>query len=324
MVRNEIDILPAFLQHVHALFDHVVLMDHGSVDGSKEIMALAVLERKNWRLWHVKESGYYQEAFCGFAMRWLFQHTDAEVVMFLDADEFVSVHSRTLFDAICLASWEQAFIASFPWNSCLPLRPGAAIYHGCEHWRKKGAASGSKIAVPRTVYDKHPNLRPGLGNHAALLGEKAMPAQVVGKLWHFPLRSVEQFKRKIVLGSLAVAMRGEDLSGSRHHWLEACRNLAHDGLDEMDMLGMAASYSERDAAHYRLTYNDLTEAGYSKTALQVANKELNVRFDAPVLDPWEAMAAALIDFHQPNGRLLAPRDVRVSLTDNNLQVVSHG
>jgi len=34
LIRNEIDIIGTFLQHIDALFDHVVLMDHGSIDGT--------------------------------------------------------------------------------------------------------------------------------------------------------------------------------------------------------------------------------------------------------------------------------------------------
>ena len=41
MVRNEADILPAFLSHLRVLFDRIFVIDHMSTDGSREILEAA-------------------------------------------------------------------------------------------------------------------------------------------------------------------------------------------------------------------------------------------------------------------------------------------
>ena len=115
LLRNEIDILPTFLQHVAALFDHVVMMDHCSVDGSGDMLRLAAADRPGWHVWYVQEPGYFQEAFCSFAMRWIFQNTDADAVVFLDADELVQVQKRSMWDAVVWACCEQTFVGTMPW-----------------------------------------------------------------------------------------------------------------------------------------------------------------------------------------------------------------
>ena len=324
LLRNEIDILPTFLQHVAALFDHVVMMDHCSVDGSGDMLRLAAADRPGWHVWYVQEPGYFQEAFCSFAMRWIFQNTDADAVVFLDADELVQVQKRSMWDAVVWACCEQTFVGTMPWVACLPLRPGKPIYHGGEYWRATGKALGSKVIIPRTIYDRYPTIRPGLGNHVALLGEHAMPVNTVSQLLHFPLRSLEQMKQKIVTGCLSILAREDDIPSGRHHWFEAMRRLAHDELDEADMLGMAASYSERDAAYMRLPASELQHCGYTKSSLMVAHETLPLGDATWQADPWQIMAAAIADWKPKRSRIVPPRDVRLSLKDNKLTVAHYG
>ena len=325
MVRNEIDILPTFLQNVAALFDHVVMMDHCSVDGTGDMLRLAANGRDDWHVWYVEEAGYFQEAFCSFAMRWLFQNTDTDVVVFLDADELVNVQTRGMFDAIALACWEQALIGSLPWVSCLPLRPGKPIYHGCEFWRSGSKPTGSKVIVPKPVYDRYPSLRPGLGNHQIMLGERAMPVHVVGQLLHFPLRSLEQMKQKMVTGCLSILARDDHVPNDKHHWFQAMKRLAEDDLDEDDLLGMAASYGETNAAFYRLPQHEIAQAGYAKSHLMIAHETLPIGEATWHTDPWHIMAAAISRWTpKHHTRLVPPRDVRVALKDNRLTVANYG
>ena len=321
MIRNEADILPAFLRHIAALFDYAVLMDHGSIDGS-DTMQLVAAGIKGWQAWRVEESAYFQEAFCGFAMRWLFENTDTDAVVFLDADEFISVQTRRMLDTIVLACMEQKYVGSLPWLNCLPMRSGKMIYHGCEFWRTTGKPKGSKVIIPRTVWHDNPSLQPGLGNHVACVNERALSVNIVGNLLHFPLRSVEQMKRKIVTGSLSVLAREDHSGGKRHHWLEAMQRLAQSGLDTADMFGMAASYSEKDAAFFRLPEGEIPHCGYSRSNLMVANENMPIHYeDANPPDPWQVMAACMVDWHVRKPRLTAPRNVYVALKDDVLTVV---
>jgi hypothetical protein len=228
-----------------------------------------------------------------------------------------------MFDAVIGACVEQSFIGSLPWTQCMPLSEGAPIRHGCEHWRAAGKPVGAQIVIPRSLWYKHRQVRPGLGNHTAMLGAQALEARVIGQLAHFPLRSVEQMQRKIVLGCLSFLARGDDAASGRHHWFDAMRRLAIEGLDEADMFGMAASYSERDAAYRRLPAAEIPHCGFTKAYLSVAHETLNVDINVPAIEPWEAVAAAIADWRPQATRLLAPRDARVILKDNVI-AVQHG
>ena len=72
LIRNEIDIIGGFLQHLDALFDYALLMDHGSIDGTDRAIAAACARRPGWDMWHVEPVGYHQTAFNGFALRHCF------------------------------------------------------------------------------------------------------------------------------------------------------------------------------------------------------------------------------------------------------------
>src|ERR1700733_3710809 len=94
LVRNEIDIIGAFLQHLDALFDYALLMDHNSIDGTDRAIAAACARRAGWTMWHIDAVGYHQAAFSSMAVAHLMQKTDADVVLLLDADEFINVPDR--------------------------------------------------------------------------------------------------------------------------------------------------------------------------------------------------------------------------------------
>lgn len=98
-LRNEADVAPAFLAHLGALFDYALLMDHGSSDGTAALLASACRHRPGWRHWTVELAGNHQQAVANFAWRWLIEHTDADIVVPLDADEFIDVPDRPTLEA---------------------------------------------------------------------------------------------------------------------------------------------------------------------------------------------------------------------------------
>lgn len=89
MVRNETDIIGAFLRHLDALFDYAVLMDHGSTDGTDRAWEAACAQRPGWTMWHLEPVGYHQTTFNAFAMNHVMKTTDADAVIFMEADEFI-------------------------------------------------------------------------------------------------------------------------------------------------------------------------------------------------------------------------------------------
>jgi hypothetical protein len=52
-----------------------------------QILSEACQEYPGWRSWQIMASGFHQVSYSSFAMQALFEHSNADYVIFLDADE---------------------------------------------------------------------------------------------------------------------------------------------------------------------------------------------------------------------------------------------
>jgi hypothetical protein len=323
MLRNEIDILPAWIDHIAEMFDEVVIMDHGSIDGTYE--ALRDQSLIHMHLWQIEEPAYIQEAACAFAMRWLFQNTDVGAVVFLDGDEFIRTTGRRAFEAIVWSLCERRVIGSMRWMNCIaedmtrPLAIGDAVWKS-----KKHHTAVSKVLVPRSVYDVYPSTRPSLGNHSVLAHEQAMHQETIGFLYHFPLRSVEQYMTKMVGGALSLVARSGAPPEKHHHWLDAVRRIAAGPVTLDDVRGLAANYKEKQAAYYTLPADEIELSGYAKEDFVVpwrpAYKQPK---ETPAFTPWQFIAAALSKCKPEPRSITSPRDIKLVLKNGVLKV-DHG
>lgn len=98
MVRNEADIVEAFVRHNAAILDGMAIIDHGSIDGTLEILTALARERLPIILIKSATPGYLQEQITTATARDVFRQTGADFVLPLDADEFVKIRSRHEFD----------------------------------------------------------------------------------------------------------------------------------------------------------------------------------------------------------------------------------
>jgi len=97
LVRNEADIIHLFLDALGRLFDHAVIVDQCSTDGTREAVADACASRPGWAIWKLETAGYHHSQVSTVALRQLMDRSDAEHVAFLDADEFIDTPARSAF-----------------------------------------------------------------------------------------------------------------------------------------------------------------------------------------------------------------------------------
>jgi hypothetical protein len=98
MVRNEADIVEAFVRPNASILDGMAIIDHGSIDGTLSILTSLARERLPLILIKSTTPGYLQEQITTATARDVFAQTGADFVMPLDADEFLKVPSRDAFD----------------------------------------------------------------------------------------------------------------------------------------------------------------------------------------------------------------------------------
>src|SRR5437867_3948226 len=89
-VKNEIDVIEAFVRHTLAFVNHLVVLDNGSTDGTLDV--LRALHKEGLPLDVVEEPsfGYYQSEWMTRLMReYAVGRYGAGWVVPLDADEFL-------------------------------------------------------------------------------------------------------------------------------------------------------------------------------------------------------------------------------------------
>jgi hypothetical protein len=204
MIRNEIDILPAFLGHIDNLFNGGYLIDHLSSDGSESLLREFTASRPTWEYYPLKSPAYTQaDISSDFMRRGFKQNTDA--VFFLDADEFIANLYRPQLEESVTALDSSQQIGYF---CCMPGEYGPAFALDQPAWHGD-LAPHKKIIVPRWLYAMHgEQLAVNQGNHSLRLpAGQTVSGPIIAELLHFPIRSREQFVRKILVSYVAQAMK---------------------------------------------------------------------------------------------------------------------
>jgi hypothetical protein len=274
LIRNEIDIVGSFLQHLDALFDHVLLMDHGSIDGTDRVMEQACAQRPGWTLWRLEPIGYHQAAFNIFALRHLMRHTDADVAMFLDADEFINVPDSASLQAALAGLTDPDRIGHMYWRNVVPDRLDTrTISPGETIWRAPNTSILGKVVIPRRFLVRHNQaVTLGIGNHGLYFDPQHMvPVDQVGEILHLPIRSHAQLRSKVLAGVFSIMAQADRLPAQSWHWFDILWRIADGTLRDEDVIGIAAQYSEQGRqGSQALSWAELQASGFIRTSLEVA------------------------------------------------------
>jgi SAM-dependent methyltransferase len=233
MLRNEADIVEAFIRHNLTIIDGMAIVDHGSFDGTTEILARLRGEGLALRVVRDPNPGFFQAERMTVVARDLFAREDVDFVFALDADEFLKVASRAALEQ-ALSDVPAGAHASLHWLTYVPqaLDEDRALEL---RWRLASERHGSyKVVVGRSLAER-PRQYLISGNHlvddAAI--EKPPPhvrlAPDVAALAHCPVRSRDQLERKIVLGYLAHLATRPDNDRHAFHWRDLFEEL-RDGM----------------------------------------------------------------------------------------------
>ena len=119
IVRNEADVIEAFVRHNLAVVDRLAAVDHGSFDGTTEILAALVQEGLPLTVVRDERIGFFQPEVRTPLARELLRGSGADFVFMLDADEFLRTASRDTL-AETLARVPDGMHALVPWVTYIP------------------------------------------------------------------------------------------------------------------------------------------------------------------------------------------------------------
>lgn len=254
-VRNEEDIIEAFVRHSLRYVDELRLVDHLSTDRTPSI--LAALQAEGLPLHVKRHSGQVmlQEILVTRLAREAFR-SGADWVVPLDADEFIeALDPCDLRAAVAhLDRTAPGAIAWWPWISMVP-HPDDDLSTADPVRRVVHRLAIESVQTPKCLVPRAITLRPDWqiapGSHHVRLGSKdPLPmVRMAGglALRHYPLRSVPQMMAKIVLGHLAWRPRLEPGSTVSGHTTAIFRRLRAGWIPTaQELTRLAASYQNPD------------------------------------------------------------------------------
>ncbi|MDQ1249066.1 MAG: hypothetical protein QG597_3440 [Actinomycetota bacterium] len=250
VVKNEADIIEAFVRHNLCYVDELHVVDNGSTDGTWEILTTLDAELSNLSIGRDRRTDHPQEhLMSGLLVHW--SEPLPDWVFCLDADEFIDARSPQAFRAT-VAEWPVAECMTLMWEFFVPTAADDAAevnpIRRITHRRADDPADGmlSKVVVPRRFL-RQPELRVRAGNHfVAQTNGVVLPHPIADapRLAHFPIRSHDQVAKKAVIGAWAVSSRSTRDPNEASHWEDLkARVLEGEVLDADELANLAYNYS---------------------------------------------------------------------------------
>lgn len=265
MVRNEVDVLEAFVRHNLSFLDGLFIVDHGSFDGTADVLASLQAEGLPLKISRDADPAYRQsETMTELAREAL--REGADFVFAIDADEFLKVQSRATLER-ALADVPSGVHAAMHWLTYVPdAFDDDEFGPGHLWWRLKAERHGLvKVIAGQALLDR-PGDAIAMGNHAvmnagaAVLRPHARLSREAVALAHCPVRSRAQLEAKIIVGHLANLASWPTERRLARHWRELYEELrAGNSPDEQRLRDIATNYGLPIKNWRPATETELTE-----------------------------------------------------------------
>jgi len=262
IVRNECDIVEAFVRHNAAVLDQLYIVDNHSSDATLEILQRLAASRLPIKLGRDEDFRYYQGAKTTALIKTALEDEPWDCLFPLDCDEFLLVDDREALESEIagLAPLEAGLLVS---DHYAPMEsddyaepdPVRRIVHRAAAEPTLPLLLGKAIA-PYPL-GSSPAVVMGEGNHHILIADRRMPERWLtsARVAHFPVRSIEQFVSKVVTTRLAWLSRRDYRSTLGHHIAVFYEQLrGHPEVTSLQLLDAAFVYLDAYLGPHHRSY----------------------------------------------------------------------
>ena len=271
MVRNEADVIEAFVRHNLTVVDGLAILDHGSSDGTAAILQSLIREGLPIHLVAERRPQFSQWQQMTWLVRDIVARAGPDFVFALDADEFLKVPSRTVLES-ALAAIPPGLHGVLEWHTYVPrfaadgdllaaLRSSRRVTSLPTHEYKAVVASRPFMADESSVLANGNHFVAHAATPAGATAARAARLRAdVAALAHVPIRSVAQYTAKFAVGWLSMLATGPVPDKQAVHWREAYARLRRGETPTVSELELtAANYGlprERWLPPEAITYRD--------------------------------------------------------------------
>jgi glycosyltransferase involved in cell wall biosynthesis len=248
MIRNEGDIVDAFLSQATSLFDRLFVVDIQSTDGTRErLESFTRAGDGKMALFNCRMQEKYQAAMMNTLARKAFDE-GADWVFFLDADEFLAIEDRSQLNDF-LRNCDDDVI-HLPWINLVPSEYGSFehfdIAQRC-YWSGQ-VAPVCKVAVSSRYALLNPDFSIDEGNHNVSKTISSHPEYVrpAFPILHLPVRSAQRLKYKLTLAERLLARKHYRQEGEGHHVKTTLERLEDSEVTSELLDSIAANYGLAD------------------------------------------------------------------------------
>lgn len=232
IVKNEADIIEAFVRHSAAWVDHHLVFDHHSTDGTRELLTALQREGMSLTLYTDDQRGNLQQQRSNVLTRLAVDEQNADWVIPLDADEILdgTEVGPAAFRARLEDAGEDALCCLRLWNYYATRSDDAAELNPVLRLRycSRSASHTVKMVIPRSLA-ADPQVSAGKGSHQLFREGQALPFQQTLSeffLAHLAMRSTEHQILRVVQAELQKLSRGE-----AHRFLDTHYRLGYQLLE---------------------------------------------------------------------------------------------
>lgn len=245
MIRNEADIIHAFLNHAIKIFDEILIVDICSTDGTREILEEYRDRYPQIKIYTTKIQEKFQSAYTTCLSLKAFE-AGADWVFFLDGDEFLNVNEKK--ELIKDLSTEESMVIQLPWINLIPKIFGVFSHFDMSQeflWRGR-VSKYTKVAISRKLYELDLGYVIDEGSHNVLNGKGhyySGPMKL--SILHLPIRSLERLEYKIKKAYEMLVSKGAAKKEGEGSHVVALNELINSAkIDERFLQYLAAYYAE--------------------------------------------------------------------------------
>jgi glycosyltransferase involved in cell wall biosynthesis len=231
-VKNELEIIEAFVRHHAQHFDKLIVLDDGSSDGTYQILHQLQSVYSDLVVLHQPTIGYMQNRHMTLLLRMAVDKFGADWIAPLDADEFIEPAEGLMLTQV-LAGRQPAVYSlgwsNFVWSADLEksdqrnpvLRQRFCLPTRSDH---------TKLLVHAEFVSATAELT--LGNHLLVDNGRPLRTQPLDcvRLCHYPIRSIAQYASKISIGYLQHMATPDRSPGDLFHYTKPFQELVELGL----------------------------------------------------------------------------------------------